>query len=74
MLILETKEVSKPLSFSHLVKQAYPHIYIKIISSYINKIYREMRPLDGTTGSEDTVLVSTLMCVFEKIISQLNSL
>lgn len=32
-----------------------------------------MRPKDGTTGNEDTVLVSTFMCVFEKIIGQLNS-
>lgn len=33
-----------------------------------------MRPLGGTTGSEDTVLESTFICVFEEIIGQLNSL
>lgn len=33
-----------------------------------------MKPLDGTTGNKDMFLVTTSMCVFEKIIGLLNSL
>lgn len=54
----------------------FPSGQISMSLAYIvdKKIYREMKPLDGTTGNKDMFLVTTSMCVFEKIIGLLNSL